>query len=410
MSKRIVVIAALLAALLPSVALDSAQAATVVATGTNPSVCNQIVSDSNGITAQRSLQECIVTFTNATEATWTVPSGVTRISAIIVGGGGGGGDSKADATGGGGGAGGYFQNSNITVSGSIAVAVGAGGSGSTQTTQGGNGGTSYIGTLKVGGGGGGNGVSYQGGARAKAGIGGADFVSSGNGGGGRPTGGVSYTNEYLGGLAGDYAPSGITFLGNTYTGLQGNAGNRNSDGASGGMGGLITPSSNRTSTISGSSVEYSKISTYRAWEDVSSTAGTKTPGSGGSPNYSYGTDPYASGGSGASGVVIIRYTIVTVITSPTYSGLIHKGATESITVTTTIPGKVRFFIGNKRIPGCLAVATTGTAPELSATCTWKPAVQGLQSVYAVNTPTEVAFSAITSGRTTLLITQRQSNR
>jgi hypothetical protein len=405
-----VVITALVAVLLPSVALEPAQAATVTATGTNPSVCNQIVSNSNGITAQRSSQECIVTFTNATEASWTVPSGVTRISAIIVGGGGGGGDSKAGATGGGGGAGGYFQNANISVSDALAIAVGAGGSGSTQTTQGGSGGTSYIGTLKVGGGGGGNGVSYQGGARARAGIGGTDFLSSGNGGGGRPTGGVSFTNEYLGGLAGDFALSGISFLGNTYTGLQGSAGNINSDSASGGMGGAITPSSNRTSIISGSSVEYSKISGYRAWEDGASTAGTKTPGSGGSPNYSYGTDPYGSGGSGANGVVIIRYTIVTAINSPTYTGQVHKGATESMTVTTTIPGKVRFFIGNKRIPGCLAVATTGTAPELTATCTWKPAVQGLQSVYALITPTEVAFSPLTSNKTSLNVLKRQDRR
>lgn len=191
MSKRTWVIAALVAALLPLGALNSAQAATVIATGTNPSVCNQVVSNSSGISAQRSSQECIVTFTNATEAAWTVPSGVTQISAIIVGGGGGGGDSKADSTGGGGGAGGFFQNSNITVNGTLAIAVGAGGAGSSQTSQGGNGGTSYIGSLKVGGGGGGNGVSYQGGARAKAGVGGSDFVSSGNGGGGRPTGGVS---------------------------------------------------------------------------------------------------------------------------------------------------------------------------------------------------------------------------
>jgi hypothetical protein len=409
MLKRPVIIT-LVAILLPSFALNSAEAATVIATGTNPSLCNQIVSSTTGITAQRSSQECIVTFANTTEATWTVPSGVTQISAIIVGGGGGGGDSKADATGGGGGAGGFFQNTNISVSGSLAIAVGAGGAGSSQTTQGGNGGNSYIGTLKVGGGGGGNGVSYQGGARAKAGVGGTDFVSSGNGGGGRPTGVVSYTSEHLGGLAGDFAISGISFLGNTYTGLQGSAGNANSDGASGGMGGAISPSSNRTTSISGSSVVYSKISGYRAWEDGASTAGTKTPGSGGSPNYSYGTDPYGSGGSGANGVVIIRYTIVAAITNPTYTGVIHKSATESMTVTTTVPGKVRFFIGSKRIPGCLAVSTTGTAPELTATCTWKPAVQGLQNVYAVITPTEVALSPTTSGRTSLVITNRQSNR
>jgi hypothetical protein len=176
------------------------------------------------------------------------------------------------------------------------------------------------------------------------------------------------------------------------------------------MGGVISPSSNRTSSISGSSVEYSRISGYRAWEDALSTAGTKTPGSGGSPNYSYGTDPYGSGGSGANGIVIIRYTIVTTITNPTYTGVIHKGATESMTVTMTVPGRVRFFIGNKRIPQCLAVPTTGTTPEFTATCTWKPAVQGRQDVYAVLTPTEGAFSSASSGKTSIDVLKRTNSR
>ena len=142
---------------------------------------------------------------------------------------------------------------------------GAGGSGSTSTTQGNDGGTSFLGTLKVGGGGG------------------------GNGGGARPTSPATYTNEIYGGLAGAYSAAGISFLGFTYTGIQGVAGSNPSDGSSGGMGGVITPSSVRTSTISGTSTEYSKISAYRPWEDVLSTSGTKTYGSGGSPNYGYGT-------------------------------------------------------------------------------------------------------------------------
>jgi hypothetical protein len=111
------------ASLISTVEMPATHAATVVASGTNADVCNQDVSISSGVTAQRSGQFCIVTFTNTTETTWNVPAGVSSISAIIVGGGGGGGDSAADATGGGGGAGGFFQNSNIFVEGSIAIAV-----------------------------------------------------------------------------------------------------------------------------------------------------------------------------------------------------------------------------------------------------------------------------------------------
>lgn len=406
MEKRLLPLALIFATALTIVTAPTTQAAVVTATGTNPESCNQSVSSTSGVSAQRISQECVVTFTNTSEVTWTVPAGVSRISAVIVGGGGGGGDSLGGATGGGGGPGGYFQNSNISISGSVAIASGAGGGGSALTTQGDNGGTSYIGTLKVGGGGGGNGANYAGGARARAGVGGSDFLSSGGGGGGRPTGTVGYTNEYLGGLAGDFAAGGIIFMGNSYSGIQGLAGGRNSDGASGGLAAAISPSSNRTSAISGGSVEYSKASLYRAWEDAQNSAGTKTPGSGGSPNYSYGTDVYGSGGAGANGIVIIRYTISSVISAPAYEGPILKGTLESMTVTINVPGKVRFFFDGKRIPTCLAVSPTGTAPNYVATCTWRPTVTGTRSVHATLSPSDGTTTGVTSARTALPVVKK----
>jgi hypothetical protein len=86
---------------------SSAHAATLVATGTSADACNQTLSLTANVTAVRTGQECIVTFTNPTETMWTVPAGVSRVSAIVVGGGGGGGDSVSFATGGGGGGNGY---------------------------------------------------------------------------------------------------------------------------------------------------------------------------------------------------------------------------------------------------------------------------------------------------------------
>jgi hypothetical protein len=386
-----------------------ASGAIVTASGTNPTVCNQTVSNSESVTAQRSGQECIVTFTNSTEVIWTVPLGVTNISTIVVAGGGGGGDSGASDTGGGGGAGGYFQNANVYVTGTVPISVGAGGSGSISTTQGGSGGTSYLGLLKVGGGGGGNGRNYQGGTRALTGIGGSDFVSSGSGGGGRPRfNGTGSENQ--GGTAGAIAPSGVSYLGYTYTGIQGEAGAGPSDVASGGFGGQTSPESARTSTISGASVVYSKRAGYRAWEDNLNTAGAKTPGSGGSTNYAYGTNTYPSGGAGAAGIVIVRYTLFAGFYNLAHNATLTKGVTESVTANVNVPGKVRFFISGKRIPGCLAVSTSGTAPNLTATCNWKPAVKGSHLVHATLTPTEMAISGATSDRTKLFVSTRRSTR
>ena len=405
--KKIIAIAVILGLL--NIYQPPVFAVTEVATGTNPEICNQTVSSITGVTSQRSGQDCIITFTNTTEITWTVPTGINQVSAIIVGGGGGGGDSTASATGGGGGAGGFFANSNIYVTGDIAIAVGAGGAGSAVSTQGSSGGNSYIGTLKVGGGGGGNGVTYAGGARARTGVGGTDFVSSGSGGGGRPTGTASYTSEYLGGLAGNYASGGINFLGTTYTGLQGAAGIRNSDGASGGMGGSIA-SADRTSSISGSSVVYAKNSGYWAWESGSNTAGTKTAGSGGSPNYNYGTDPYGSGGAGADGIVIIRYTIASSMTNPTYTGDLVKGTWESVSVNVNIAGNVRFYIDGKRISTCLSVATTGSWPTYTATCNWKPTVQGNRVMTAYVTPSDGTTAGISTSPIKIVVIGRKTKR
>lgn len=383
--------------------------AIVTATGTNPSLCNQTVSSATNVSAQRSAQLCIVTFTNSAEVIWTVPLGVTSISAIVVAGGGGGGDSAAGDTGGGGGAGGFFQSANIFVTGTVPISVGVGGDGSSSTTQGGTGGNSYLGALKVGGGGGGNGNNYRGGTRALTGVGGSDFVSSGSGGGARPTfNGTGPENQ--GGTAGAIAPSGVSYLGFTYTGIQGEAGAAPSDSQSGGFGGQTSPESARTSAISGSSVVYSKRAGYLAWEAGGNTAGPKTPGSGGSTNYGYGTNTYPSGGSGASGIVIVRYTIVAGIYNLVHNATLTKGIMESITANVNIPGRVRFFIGGKRIPGCLGVSTIGTAPNLTATCNWKPAFKGAHLIHGVLSPTEVAIAGATSGRTKVDVFNRRTTR
>lgn len=102
---------------MPSTLPSLAFAAVVTATGTNASACNQTTSNSSGVTAIRSGQDCIVTFTNSAEVLWSTPMGISVVQVIIVGGGGGGGDSAASSTGGGGGAGGFFATSNLRVSG-----------------------------------------------------------------------------------------------------------------------------------------------------------------------------------------------------------------------------------------------------------------------------------------------------
>jgi len=98
------------------------------------------------------------------------------------------------------------------------------------------------------------------------------------------------------------------------------------------------------------------------------------------------------------------------LSTPTVSGTVNKGVTKTVTVTLNVAGKVRFFIGGKRISGCLARTTSGSYPNFSATCSWKPAVSGRQFLTATVTPTDNTFSGSTSARGEVFVLKRAGAR
>jgi VCBS repeat-containing protein len=98
------------------------------------------------------------------------------------------------------------------------------------------------------------------------------------------------------------------------------------------------------------------------------------------------------------------------IGAPTVSGTINKGVATTITVTSDVAGKVRFFVGGKRISNCLARSTTGSSPSFTATCSWKPPVTGRQSLTARITPTNSSFTTATSEATSIWVVRRSNSR
>jgi hypothetical protein len=98
------------------------------------------------------------------------------------------------------------------------------------------------------------------------------------------------------------------------------------------------------------------------------------------------------------------------IGAATISGAIYKGINITITVSLDVAGKVRFLVGGKRIAGCLAKTTSGSYPNYSATCSWKPTVMGRQSVSARITPTDNTFSAVTSVASAYWVLKRATTR
>jgi VCBS repeat-containing protein len=96
--------------------------------------------------------------------------------------------------------------------------------------------------------------------------------------------------------------------------------------------------------------------------------------------------------------------------APSISGTPYKGIAIATTVSVNAPGKVRFFLNGKRIANCLAISTSGSGSSYTATCNWRPAVTGRQSVTSTLTPTSNTFSAVTSPALSTWVFKRPAKR
>jgi len=109
-------------------------------------------------------------------------------------------------------------------------------------------------------------------------------------------------------------------------------------------------------------------------------------------------------------VTITNANETSTVGAPTFSAATIKGITLIISITTNASGRARFFVNGKRIPACLARPTTGTYPNFTATCSWKPPVTGRQNVSATFTPTDSSFSATNSPTTATWVSKRSTTR
>ena len=127
-----------------------------------------------------------VTFSTVGSTSWTVPSGVSSVSVLVVGGGGGGGWHDGDGGGGGGGGGGVIYNPSysVTPGQAITVVVGAGGTaGFGESGFPTAGGSSQFGTQTAAGGAGGGNWGHDYGWNGASGGGGTDYDNSPGGSG-----------------------------------------------------------------------------------------------------------------------------------------------------------------------------------------------------------------------------------
>jgi VCBS repeat-containing protein len=190
---------AIFAIVASSLNLISLPTASAIGTGN----CISTVSGATA-TATQSGNTCIVIFT-AGSGTWTIPSGVTSITYLVVGGGGAASRGTCGVTYGPGGGGGGVQSGSLSISGTVNVSVGAGGAvkeTGCPNTSGASGSPSTLATVTANGGTG-SGVGKTGGTNGNGFQGGTDTVYTtcgecGAGGGG----GASAAGSQLNGGAG----------------------------------------------------------------------------------------------------------------------------------------------------------------------------------------------------------------
>jgi hypothetical protein len=132
---------------------------------------------------------------------------------------------------------------------------------------------------------------------------------------------------------------------------------------------------------------------------ASGNAGTAGTGSGG-----------GGGNDGGCGRIMIRYVVNSSLSTPTLSATPYKGIALTITVTSTVAGRIRFYALGKQIPRCLSNATSGTSPNFSATCAWTPPTRGYVTLKAVFTPSDSNYSAVTAPENTVFVLNRSTKR
>ena len=113
---------------------------------------------------------------------------------------------------------------------------------------------------------------------------------------------------------------------------------------------------------------------------------------------------------GNIGLQAITIRVLDINENPNISGSVQKGVVATITITVGSVGKVRFFANGKRISDCLSKSTTGTHPNITASCSWKPSVHGRVGITAITTPATLSLPVETSNPTYVFVLKRTTSR
>lgn len=96
--------------------------------------------------------------------------------------------------------------------------------------------------------------------------------------------------------------------------------------------------------------------------------------------------------------------------APVVSGARLKSSITTLTATASTAGRITFFVGSRKIPGCSSRPTTSVSGVQTATCNFKPNTSGVASYSARLVPTSGSFTNSQSSATVVQIGRRTGLR
>jgi len=81
-----------------------------------------------------------------------------------------------------------------------------------------------------------------------------------------------------------------------------------------------------------------------------------------------------------------------------------------LTASASVVGKVTFRVNNKILPGCKNKSTTGSAPNIIATCSYRPSTRGFVTISVTLNPTDSSYIGTVSTSDTYFVNRRSGSR
>jgi hypothetical protein len=98
------------------------------------------------------------------------------------------------------------------------------------------------------------------------------------------------------------------------------------------------------------------------------------------------------------------------VNAPVATGAKLKSSITTLTATASVAGRVTFYFGNRKIPGCSSRPTSNISGIQTATCNFKPHTSGYINYSARLVPTSSSFTNSQSTPTVVQIGRRTGVR